>query len=126
VGYFIGSPGMNVLDAQVEGNTARIGGQAVALGAGYDPLSGRTQIGIRPEFVDFTDSADGLPVTVTAVEDVGRHRIVRATLDGTAISAVLAEDAPLPADSPRVLFRPERIGVFENDWRIAPASGGTA
>ena len=52
VGYFIGSPGMNVLDAAVEGDRAlRRRRTTIALGASYGRPQGRVQIGIRPEFV---------------------------------------------------------------------------
>src|SRR4029450_8599098 len=44
VGYFIGSPGMNVLPVAVEGGTARIGAQGIELpggpGGGPGPLEG--------------------------------------------------------------------------------------
>ena len=125
VGYFIGSPGMNLLEASVQGDTAQVAGNAVPLGGTYAAMSGRTQIGIRPEYVSFTDDQGGVPVTITRIEDVGRHRIVRADLAGTQINAVLPERMPLPADANRVVFAPEQIGVFEDDWRVDPAEGGT-
>ena len=127
VGYFIGSPGMNLLDAEVDGRTARVAGHPVPLGGAYAPGRGRVQIGIRPEYVRFADQgAGGIPVTVSRVEDVGRHRIVRAELAGTPISMVVPEGTALPADMDRVAFAPEGIGVFVDDWRVEPAAGGTA
>jgi glycerol transport system ATP-binding protein len=123
VGYFIGSPGMNLLEAEIDGTHARIGGHLVPLAGAYRPLTGQTKIGIRPEFVTLSEG-EGVPVTVTRVEDVGRHRIVRADLDGTAISAVLPEHTPLAADASRAVFAPDQIGVFEDDWRVDPVRGG--
>ena len=116
VGYFIGSPGMNLFDAEVSGATARLQGAEVALGASYAPIKGRSQIGIRPEYVVLGDA--GLPVTVKRVEDVGRHRIVRAELMGQPLNAILAEGAVLPADL-RVSFAPAKINVYADDWRVA-------
>ncbi|MBT7583685.1 MAG: ABC transporter ATP-binding protein, partial [Kordiimonadaceae bacterium] len=46
VGFFIGSPGMNVLGAEISGNKARIGGHELDLGHGYQNLSGKLEIGI--------------------------------------------------------------------------------
>jgi glycerol transport system ATP-binding protein len=120
VGYFIGSPGMNLLDATLEGDRARVGDQVLALGAAYAPAAGRVQIGIRPEFVTLSDR-DGLPVTIRRVEDVGRHRIVRASFQGRELNAILPEGGSLGPDQTRMVFDPARIGVFVNDWRIAPA-----
>jgi glycerol transport system ATP-binding protein len=118
VGYFIGSPGMNLLNAEIRGAEAHLDGIAVPLGAAYGPTAGRTQIGIRPDYVILSDK--GLPVTVSRVEDVGRHRIVRAELQGQPLNAILSEGATLPAE-PRVTFPAGKINVYESDWRVSPA-----
>ncbi|WP_309664309.1 ABC transporter ATP-binding protein [Tabrizicola sp.] len=116
VGYFIGSPGMNLFDAAVTGDTAQLQGVTVPLGATYAPIKGRSQIGIRPEYVLLGD--EGFPVTVKRVEDVGRHRIVRAELQGQPLNAILSEGMVLPADA-RVTFVPGKINVYADDWRVA-------
>ncbi|RJL07482.1 ABC transporter ATP-binding protein [Paracoccus siganidrum] len=120
VGYFIGSPGMNLLDARIEGNVAHVEGCAVPLGAGYGPVGGRAQIGIRPEFARLT-SAEGLPVRLRRVEDVGRHKIVRAEFFGREINIIAEEGAGIGPDMTRVAFRPDKINVYSDDWRVAPA-----
>ena len=120
VGYFIGSPGMNLIDADVSGDKAICAGHEVTLGGRYKPLSGRVQIGIRPEFVSITSQDQGLPVTVKRVEDVGRHQILRAEFEGRQINAILPEGLPIPAAPIRMKFAPERISVYVNDWRVAP------
>jgi len=117
VGYFIGSPGMNLLPARVEGAMARIEAGEVALGGIYPALSGRVEIGIRPEFVRIGEA--GLPVDIRRVEDVGRHKIVRASLAGQPIDIVAPEGAGIPAD-PRVRFAPEAVNVYADGWRVAP------
>ena len=118
VGYFIGSPGMNLFDARIEGTRAHLGGATVDLGAVYDgPTSGRTQIGIRPEYAVLT-AGSGFPVTIRRVEDVGRHRLVRAEAAGQPLNVVLPEGMPLGPDLTHVSFPPERINVYADDWRI--------
>ena len=121
VGYFIGSPGMNLLDAQIDGNRAHVYGQSVALGASYAPLTGRTQIGIRPEYAKLT-TGDGLPVSVKRVEDVGRHRLIRAEVMGQPFSIVAPEGMEIGADLTHVAFAPQKINVYADDWRV---NGGT-
>lgn len=118
VGYFIGSPGMNLIDARIEGTRAHLGGAAVELGHAYRPMAGRTQIGIRPEYVTLTDGP-GLPVTVRRVEDVGRHRIVRAELDGQPLNVIVEEGEALPGDATHVRFAPAKVNVYADDWRVA-------
>ncbi len=121
VGYFIGSPGMNLFNAEITGSVAQLGGSAVPLGATYATTSGRTQIGIRPDYVTISDASltGGLPVTVKRVEDVGRHRIVRAEFAGQPLNVILPEGMSVPAD-PRVAFAADKINVYANDWRVSP------
>ena len=116
VGYFIGSPGMNVLPASVDGNRAKIGGQVIELpSAPSSTPAGKVEIGIRPEFVRLGDK--GMPVSVTKVEDIGRQKIVRATFEGRDLVAVLAEDETVPADA-RVTFAPAGINLYADSWRV--------
>ncbi len=120
VGYFIGSPGMNLIEAEVSGNIAHCAAHQVALGGNYKALSGRVQIGIRPEFVTLASGEEGLPVTIKRIEDVGRHQILRAEFEGKPVNAILPEGMAIPADANRLKFQPERICVYVDDWRVAP------
>ncbi|NTT85301.1 ABC transporter ATP-binding protein [Tabrizicola fusiformis] len=118
VGYFIGSPGMNLMEASVSGSRARVAGGEVALGAGYGAVSGRTQIGIRPEYCSLT-AGEGLPVTIRRIEDVGRHRIVRAEMAGQPFNIIAPEGMAIGADMTRVAFVPGKVSVYADDWRVA-------
>ncbi|MEO6298633.1 MAG: ABC transporter ATP-binding protein [Paracoccaceae bacterium] len=122
VGYFIGSPGMNFIGATVRGAAAQVQGAEVALAANYAPVTVRGQIGIRPEYCTLT-TGPGLPVTVQRVEDVGRHRVIRAQLFGQPFNIIAAEDAQIATDAVRVNFQPEKINVYSDDWRVAPDGG---
>ena len=117
VGYFIGSPGMNLFNARIDGNVARIGDAAVNLGGDY-AATGRTQIGVRPEFIKLRSGGAGIPAKVRRVEDVGRHKIVRLDVDGTEVNAIAGEGEAIPADIDRITFAPEGINVYADDWRI--------
>ncbi len=120
VGYFIGSPGMNLLDATIDGARAQTAAGPVPLGATYAPQQGRTQIGIRPEYAVMT-KGEGLPARVLRVEDVGRHRIIRADVAGTQISVIVPEGQPVGDDLTHVRFDPARVNVYANDWRVKGA-----
>ncbi|WP_425092209.1 ABC transporter ATP-binding protein [Tropicimonas sp. S265A] len=116
VGYFIGSPGMNVIPASIDGMTATVHGATLKLDRAFEPLSGKVELGVRPEFVKLTDG-EGLPVKVRRVEDVGRHKIVRADLFGSEINIVAAEDVSISPDMTRVAFDPAHVNVYVDDWR---------
>ncbi|MBX3577152.1 MAG: ABC transporter ATP-binding protein [Rhizobiaceae bacterium] len=117
VGYFIGSPGMNVLPAELDGAGARIGSQRIELPRAPDGASaaGSLELGIRPEFISV--GRTGMPVTVTKVEDIGRRKIVRMSFEGRDLVALIGEDDEVPAE-PRVSFDPAGINLYSNSWRV--------
>jgi glycerol transport system ATP-binding protein len=116
VGYFIGSPGMNVLPVSVDGRTARFGTRAIELPAAPTGLmGGAIELGVRPEYVRL--GTTGMPVSISKVEDIGRHKIVRASLEGREIAAILGEDEEIPAD-PHIAFDPAGINIYAGSWRV--------
>ena len=116
VGYFIGSPGMNLLPARVEGRTAHLGSQTIELpGAPGARGAKRLELGIRPEFVRL--GREGMPVSIRKVEDIGRKKIVHVELEGENIAAVIDEDLEVPAE-PRVSFDPAHLSLYADSWRV--------
>jgi len=113
VGYFIGSPGMNVLPVSVEGANARIGSQVIRLPGA--PSETPNELGIRPEFVRL--GREGMPISISKVEDIGRQKIVRASLEGKEIAAIVGEDQDIPAE-PKVTFEPGGINLYAGSWRV--------
>jgi glycerol transport system ATP-binding protein len=129
VGYFIGSPGMNVLPAQVQGRMARIGGAQIALGADYPQLSsGKIEIGVRPEDIRLTDAlgAGGLPVQLERVEDVGRMKIAKVQFEGAALNIVVPEDRPIPGGTLFAVPEPARVHVYADSRIVAGERVGEA
>ena len=113
VGYFIGSPGMNVLPATVEGSTAVVAGHSIPLGRHYaKPGGARTEIGIRPEFVRIAENGKGLPVRVRRVDDVGRYKLARVTLGELPLNVMVDEDARIEGDAAAIRFEPGRLHVY--------------
>lgn len=125
VGYFIGSPGMNILPGTVHDNTIQVADHGFSLQRQYGVLSGVTEIGIRPEFVQVTDKAnagpDGLPMQIASVENVGRHKIVRGRVGGHSIDAVVDEDALVPTDAYAV-FDTRRLNVYQDSHLVRATS----
>ncbi|MBX3584257.1 MAG: ABC transporter ATP-binding protein [Rhizobiaceae bacterium] len=116
VGYFIGSPGMNVMPVSVSGRSARLGSQTIELpGALAGETSVDAELGIRPEYVRI--GTEGFPATIRKVEDIGRHKIVRATVDGHEIAAIVGENAEIPSE-PKIAFDPAGINIYADSWRV--------
>jgi glycerol transport system ATP-binding protein len=119
VGYFIGSPGMNLLPASVAGRDAAVNGYTVGLGAAYPVLTGPgVQLGIRPEFT-VLDRDRGVPVQVTRIEDLGRRRLARVTLAGHKLVATVPPGLTLDGARAFVRFDPAQAHIFDDDRRVA-------
>jgi glycerol transport system ATP-binding protein len=116
VGYFIGSPGMNVIPAKLDGSSVTLGNQRLDIASAPTAAQGdRIELGIRPEFIRL--GREGMPVTIRRIEDIGRRKIVRADFEGQPIAIVADEDAEIPAEA-RVRFEPQGINIYANSWRI--------
>lgn len=117
VGYFIGSPGMNVLPVGLDGKAVKIGSQDLQLTKSYSVKGSNIELGIRPEFVSIEEGGKGLPVQIEKVEDIGRFQIVRANLEGHAVDAILPEGKSIPAE-PSVSFQPEKINIYKDSHLV--------
>ncbi|MCY4285900.1 MAG: ABC transporter ATP-binding protein [Thiotrichales bacterium] len=144
VGHFIGSPGMNVLPCTVDGAEAVFDGVPIPIAgdddsdsddAGSGPAraarvarprlspsgAGGTsglELGVRPEFVCFSD--DGFAVEVTKVDDVGRYRIVDIRRGSHLMKMVVGENDTIPSENPRIRFDPAHTRVYADGWLVAP------
>ena len=134
VGYFIGSPGINLLPASVAGDIAHVAGNDIQLGEAYPalPAGGVLQIGIRPDFLTLTDAGPHR-VQVRRVDDFGRKRLAHVTLGGLPIVATVPDGMAEIGDDVGVHFDPAHVLVYRNDVRVPgvgpggaqPASSGT-
>ena len=126
VGYFIGSPGMNVLPAKIDGAKAIVEGHTIQLTRGYPSLMGTndmTEIGIRPEFATLSAAGQGLPVTVDRIEDQGRVRYAKVRLGSLKLSARMPEGVAIDGASAGVTLDPAMIHVYANSQRVAGEAG---
>ena len=127
VGYFIGSPGMNLLTCRLGDNAAYIGDQAVPLSPemfkqaqqAATPES-RVVLGIRPEFLALSGAAaeHSVAADVITVEDLGSFKIATATVGGASVKAKLSEDSTLTPGRGWLHFPPERTKVYIDDRAV--------
>jgi len=118
VGYFIGSPGMNLLPCAVTRGAAVVEGQRIPLnGLATDKAEaagGSLELGIRPEFLRLvTGGTEGaVPVSISRVEDLGNFKIATLGLGAKTLKAKLPEDAVVPGEQAFVNFPPERTKLY--------------
>lgn len=126
VGHFIGSPGMNRFPTQIKRNaghnTLHIGKLMIPVDTDLSSIDNdaNLEIGIRPEHIRF--SADGFPVTIRKVNDVGRYQIVEAELQETPFKIYLSEDSAIPVDDIRVSFDLTHTHVYRDGWLHQPVA----
>jgi glycerol transport system ATP-binding protein len=124
VGYFIGSPGMNLVPCAVDGAAAVIDGQRIPLAAAIaekaQAAAGTLELGIRPEFLRLVPAGTegAVPVTVVAVEELGSFKMVEARLGEHVIKVKLSEDQQVQGESACLVFPPEWTKIYENGQLI--------
>lgn len=124
VGYFIGSPGMNLFDAELRDNGVQIGQQLIDYPAEVlRGLSGRTlQVGIRPEFVELrSETHDGaFETTVEAVNLTGSSLILDLSGQGVTFKARVLEDAAVEkGDTRYARFPDDKIMLYADGRAVS-------
>jgi glycerol transport system ATP-binding protein len=114
VGHFIGSPGMNVLPAEIDNGHASFAGRRIEVENPVQDKSGKIELGIRPEFVHF--AGDGIPAVVTSVADAGRYRIVDTQAGGHRIKLLVDEGGEIPSADTHLRFDPHHARLYRDGW----------
>jgi glycerol transport system ATP-binding protein len=115
VGYFIGSPGMNIVPAQVSGREARIGGHVIALNRSYErlPADAKIEVGVRPEFVDVTSPAPNLlSAKIERIDDLGRIRFARVRVGDAKFAARVPAGFSASDGVAGLKFDPAHVHVY--------------
>ncbi len=118
VGHFIGSPGMNLLPCKIDGDQVLFEGIPIRT-CNPHPASGvrgKTEIGIRPEFVYFSEH--GLPVRINRVDDVGRFRIVEVTHAQHRLKMLVGGEQSIPEGSPKIDFNTDFTTLYADGWAV--------
>lgn len=120
VGYFIGSPGMNVLPAKIVDNKALCCDREINLNTTYKNLNGTMEIGIRPEYIQLSDDPSGLPININRIEDVGHYKIVRANTTSQAqvidINIIVKEGVNITDEMKFAIFDEGKVNVYADKW----------
>lgn len=121
VGYFIGSPGMNFMPCTIDQGFPVFHNNILKSSNPIDSdLSGKLEVGVRPEFVEFAD--DGIPVVIEKVEDLGRYQVVTVLHESEVIKLIVKEHQTIPSESPRIQFKPEQTRVYCDGWLVERAN----
>jgi ABC-type sugar transport system ATPase subunit len=121
VAAFIGSPEMNLVEAELaQGPLVRVGEAVLPLpvqGFRLPVPGGRITLGIRPEHLAIADAAGPrITGTIGMVERLGDRTLVGLDVAGIVLKALLPRDDALAAGQPIALApMPGRLHVFDGE-----------
>lgn len=125
VGYFIGSPGMNLLPCSIDGDSARLDAGVLPLSAtaraALQGAQGEIKLGIRPEFVACVPERQpgALPAVVRSVRNLGTHCLAEFRLGAHAVAAKLNRLDARAGEQVWLSMPAERTLYYVNDKRVA-------
>ena len=125
VGYFIGSPGMNLIEVSPRPGGVGFADIDLPLSEGLQQriaeAAGKSlKVGIRPEFVHVWDEPfdEAMQATVVHVEDLGTYKIMTLNLGGVPLKVRLAEDKPVPQGTAYISFPAQWLMVYADDYLL--------
>lgn len=112
VGFFIGSPGMNFLDAEINNGEVSVAGDV--LGSVADNVdNGQYKLGVRPEFVE-VDPA-GFDMQVVRIENRGVYQLAHLEMAGMQLIAKVDASTELKAGTTSSFsFAQDRSFIFQD------------
>ena len=120
VAAFLGSPGMNLLDGELDGTSVRVAGGSIELAEavpGRDVGASPVTVGVRPEHLRL-DAAGKVAATVRLVEMLGAETHVICRLEDGAQLVVRQEavvERPALGANVRVAVESQSVHVFGAD-----------
>jgi glycerol transport system ATP-binding protein len=125
VGYFIGSPGMNIMPATVQGRRAHLSGHPIALTRSYDklPAGARIEVGVRPEFVQVAAPAPTLlSARIERIDDLGRTRFARVRVGEQKLAALIPDGMSLSGSDVGLDFDAAHVHVYADSRLVEGAA----
>ncbi|AGH43250.1 ABC transporter ATP-binding protein [Paraglaciecola psychrophila] len=125
VGYFIGSPGMNIIEVERCDKGVRFNSTDVPLEQSLKSLldsltSSNVKLGIRPEFIHVWEkkTEGAFECNLDYVEDLGTYKILTLNLDGEAIKVRLDEDRAIPTGKIYISFPEQWLKIYVDEYLI--------
>jgi len=125
VGYFIGSPGMNLIDVAPTDSGVEFDGMTIPFSGNRLDLLNTTsstniKVGIRPEFVHVwtKPTEDAFECDVLHVEDLGTYKVISLQLGSNTIKARLDEDHKVPEHKAYISLPEQWLKLYVNEFLV--------
>jgi len=122
VGYFIGSPAMNLFETvAISNDSVKINDTIIKTNTNLTNLKDKKiKLGIRSEFIKIANdqTENSLNVDVDKVEDLGNYKLLTAKMGNLIIKSKINRETEVPSSNVRLHIPAEKCCVYENDKLI--------
>ena len=122
VGYFIGSPAMNLFESEAsENNSVKINSTLIKTNTNLSNLKNKNvKLGIRSEFIKIAknQSENLVDVNVEKVEDLGNYKLITATMGNLTIKSKVNRETEISGQNVQLYIPPEKCCVYEENKLI--------
>jgi glycerol transport system ATP-binding protein len=122
VGYFIGSPAMNLFETEaLSDNSVKINNSIIKTNTNLTSLKDKkVKLGIRSEFIKIADNQKDnlLDVNVDKVEDLGNYKLLTAKMGNLTIKSKINRDTEVPSSNVKLHIPAEKCCVYRDEKLI--------
>ena len=122
VGYFIGSPAMNLFETEASSNdSVKINGTIIKTSTNLNQLKNKKiKLGIRSEFIKLADKQKDnlLNVDIEKVEDLGNYKLLTAKMGSLTIKSKISRETEIPSSNVKLHLPAEKCCVYEDEKLI--------
>ena len=122
VGYFIGSPAMNLFETEASSsNSVKINDTLIKTSTDLSRLKDKKiKLGIRSEFIKIAkDKKENvISANVEKVEDLGNYKLLTAKIGSLTIKSKISRETEVPLDKVDLHIPEDKCCIYENEKLI--------
>jgi glycerol transport system ATP-binding protein len=122
VGYFIGSPAMNLFETEVNSNNeVKINDTVIKISTDLSTIKQKKlKLGIRSEFIEIAkDQKENLiTATVEKVEDLGNYKLLTAKIGELVIKSKIKREIEVSSEKVKLHIPHDKCCIYENERLI--------
>ena len=122
VGYFIGSPAMNLFESEASSNdSVKINNTLIKTHTNLSNLkTKKIKLGIRSEFIKIAQNQNEnlVDVNVEKVEDLGNYKLITAKLGDFTIKSKVTRETEIPSSKVKLHIPADKCCVYEDNKLI--------
>ena len=119
VGYFIGSPAMNIFHSTVSSDhEVKINDATIKTNSNLGNLKDKNvKLGIRSEFIELAEKekSNTIKIKLTRVEDFGNFKLLTGKMCDLVIKSKVEREKPIPDGEINLYFPPEKCCVYSDE-----------